>query len=135
MTITADNESTVRKFMEAWGQSFDASIAGFHSYCTPELIWGNSGLPNCNGVEEAIGLMTQFRSSMGLERIVATILRLAASDTVVFSERVDYLLDAEGKELGKVTVAGVMEMKEGRIHRWRDYFDPAVLTANMGGIS
>ncbi len=126
------NEQIVREFMKSWGVSFEASAAGLRSHCDPELVWRNSGLPDCNGVEAAVGLLSHFREAAGVETIVADVQNLASDGNVVISERLDYLVNAKGDTIGEVSVAGVMELRDGKIIRWHDYFDPTPLGALLG---
>jgi limonene-1,2-epoxide hydrolase len=53
--------------------------------------------------------------------------RQVASDTTVLNERTDRF-GVKGKWSG-VDVAGVFEVRDGKITLWRDYFDMNAMTA------
>ena len=41
----------------------------------------------------------------------------------MFTERVDWMVRADGSRLGPWTVVGVTEFRDGKISVWREYFD------------
>ena len=43
----------------------------------------------------------------------------------VLTERVDHILDADGKPAMSIPVMGIFETQDGKITAWRDYFDTA----------
>jgi len=59
------------------------------------------------------------------------ILNTAVNGNVVFSERVD-ITDLGGGKRTELPVAGVFEVKGGKIAKWRDYFDLVMATKQMG---
>jgi limonene-1,2-epoxide hydrolase len=50
---------------------------------------------------------------------------------VVMNERIDRFEMADGKKIA-LRVAGVFEIRDGKITLWRDYFDLAEFTNQMG---
>jgi len=50
-------------------------------------------------------------------------LAIAESGSKVLTERIDWLLGADGEVVMKVPVMGIFEIADGRITAWRDYFD------------
>jgi limonene-1,2-epoxide hydrolase len=61
----------------------------------------------------------------GLERIELQIRNMAVDGNVVFLERVDDFV-YKGKH-SRVPVVGVMEIADGKVAAWRDYYDGAQL--------
>ena len=59
------------------------------------------------------------------------VLAIASRGNVVFTERVDHLTVA-GKEVA-LPVAGVFEVRDGKIAAWRDYFDMGSYQRQVGG--
>ena len=47
------------------------------------------------------------------------------------TERVDHFCTADGTPLLTIRVAGVLEIADGRLIHWRDYFDTAKLQADL----
>ena len=56
---------------------------------------------------------------------------LAAAGDVVLTERIDHI--GSGDASFPVPVMGVFEVRDGKIARWRDYFDTGLLGKMMGG--
>jgi limonene-1,2-epoxide hydrolase len=61
-------------------------------------------------------------------------LAIAVVGRKVLTERVDHMLDADGKKIDLLRVMGIFEVDDnGKITRWRDYFDahraPGPMTA------
>lgn len=61
----------------------------------------------------------------GLERIELQIRNMAINDNVVFLERVDDFV-YKGKH-SRIPVVGVLEISDGEVAAWRDYYDWAQL--------
>jgi limonene-1,2-epoxide hydrolase len=61
--------------------------------------------------------------SIGLATIEVEYLHVASSDDVVFTERLDWLVQQDGTRMGPVVVVGVTEFRDGKISAWREYFD------------
>lgn len=90
-------------------------------------MWENHGLITTTGIDEALGFYREFSRQIGMGGMRIEILALAVAPgsggDKVLTERIDWILDAEGAVLMKVPVMGVFEVAEGRITAWRDYFD------------
>ena len=50
---------------------------------------------------------------------------------LVLNERIDHI--ALNDNTIPLKVAGVFELRDGKIHNWRDYFDLAAFTGGMAG--
>jgi len=66
----------------------------------------------------------------GLEEIELKIQHLGVIDGVVFMERIDDFT-YNGHE-GEVPVVGVVEIEDGKVQEWREYYDRAELLEAMG---
>lgn len=66
----------------------------------------------------------------GLESMNIEVLNIGKVGDVVFLERVDEFT-YKGKE-GRVPVVGVLEVRDGRVAEWREYYDRAQLIEAMG---
>ena len=67
----------------------------------------------------------------GVERIELQIANIGVVDDVVMFERVDDFV-YNGKH-SRVPVVGVMEISDGKIDEWREYYDKATLAAALAG--
>ena len=72
------------------------------------------------------GLEVREHNVSALVRIVPEIKHMAANGDLVFVERVDHHYDAEGQDVLISPIVGVMEIRDGKIVKWRDHsaFNP-----------
>jgi limonene-1,2-epoxide hydrolase len=59
----------------------------------------------------------------GMTSFSADVLHIASNGDVVFTERIDHHWDAEGRDLMTPHIAGVIEIRDGRIAALRDFYD------------
>lgn len=96
------------------------------AYFTEDAVYHNMPMAPAEGTEavaEALRGVSQM-TSRGWE-----VLHQAANGDVVLNERVDRFLMGD-KEVA-VQVCGVFELRDGKIARWRDYFDMASFQKQM----
>ena len=123
----SDAEALVNAFMA----EFDAEHPDadqLASYFTDDAVYHNMPMAPDEGLEAvkaALAGVSQM-SSRGWE-----VLHSASSGDVVLNERVDRF-DMGGTEVA-VQVCGVFEIRDGKIARWRDYFDMASFQKQMPG--
>ena len=118
-------EEVVTAFMnefDAEHPDADALIA----YFTEDAVYHNMPMDPAEGIEavgEALKGVSQM-TSRGWE-----VVHQAANGNIVLNERVDRFLMGD-KEVA-VQVCGVFEVRDGKIARWRDYFDLASFQKQM----
>lgn len=123
----SDAEAVVNAFMA----EFDAEHPDpdqLASYFTDDAVYHNMPMAPAEGIEAvkaALAGVSQM-TSRGWE-----VLHSAANGDVVLNERVDRF-DMGGTEVA-VQVCGVFELRDGKIARWRDYFDMASFQKQMPG--
>ena len=123
----SDAEAIVNAFMA----EFDAEhpdAEQLASYFTDDAVYHNMPMAPAEGIEAVKAALTGVSqmTSRGWE-----VLHSAASGDVVLNERVDRF-DMGGTEVA-VQVCGVFELRDGKIARWRDYFDMASFQKQMPG--
>ena len=79
-----------------------------------------------NGKSEAMAMIR----GMQPKEVDWQILNIAESGNVVLTERVDNFVMADDKEVS-LPVMGAMELEQGKIVAWRDYFDLPSFTSQM----
>ena len=123
----SDAEAIVNAFMA----EFDAEHPDadqLASYFTDDAVYHNMPMAPAEGLEAvkaALAGVSQM-TSRGWE-----VLHSAANGDVVLNERVDRF-DMGGTEVS-VQVCGVFEIRDGKIARWRDYFDLSSFQKQMPG--
>ena len=123
----SDAEAIVNAFMA----EFDAEHPDadqLASYFTEDAVYHNMPMEPAEGIEAVKAALTGVSqmTSRGWE-----VLHSAANGDVVLNERVDRF--EIGGAAVEVMVCGVFELRDGKIARWRDYFDMASFQKQMPG--
>jgi limonene-1,2-epoxide hydrolase len=115
---------TVRAFMTAAAnRDYDTALG----LLADDVEYQNMPLPpvrGAAGVKDTLEML--LASAQSSEWVVH---REVASDNLVMNERTDRFL-VNGKWL-ELPVAGVFELRDGRISLWRDYFDLETIMKQM----
>jgi limonene-1,2-epoxide hydrolase len=118
----------VTAFIDLWEQpeGFPEAVDRFFTEAT---IYENHGLLTTVGKAEAVAFYRQFSEQTGMRAMKIAVRAIAETGRKVLTERIDYLLGADGEPVMTVPCMGVFEIDgQGRIAVWRDYFDTV---ANM----
>ena len=114
MATTPD--ALVTQFCAAWVRMDADELA---DYFTEDGVYHNIPMAPVAGRENVLALLRGFMASW--TATTWDIINLAAAGDVVITERIDHI-DAGGKHVD-LPVAGVFEIRDGKIAAWRDYFD------------
>jgi len=114
--MRADAEQTVRAFCAAWQRR---DIDELLDFFTDDAVYHNMPVDPVRGREAIRGVFGMF--VVPATSIEFEIRHLASAGSVVHTERVDRFVIG-GREVA-LPVAGVFEVRDGRIAAWRDYFD------------
>ena len=119
-------EDVVREFCAAIGRKDQKAV---EAMLDDEIVYHNVGTEPAIGREAALdAIKMQFDM---FDPISFGIRNLAAHGDVVLTERVDEIT-ANGI-MAPVPVMGTFEVRDGKIVRWRDYFDLALCGKLMAG--
>jgi limonene-1,2-epoxide hydrolase len=122
----SDPVRVVSEFLDTVSQGADGFARAADAWFTPQTVWENVGMSTTTGPEQALGLMANMAAG-GIHSIRIETLSIAAQGRKVLTERIDYMLDADGATKLPVRCMGVFEVSEdGKITRWADYFDTAL---------
>jgi limonene-1,2-epoxide hydrolase len=124
-TTVKDPETIVREFCATWSER---DIEKLLAYFADDAVYHNMPLAPVvgkDGIREVLGLFVPPAEAIDFE-----MLHTAARGNVVFTERVDRFTMG-GKQVD-LPVAGVFELRDGRIAAWRDYFDFATWQRQSG---
>lgn len=115
---------TVEAFIDAWNRmDWDAVIAALDE----DVVYHNIPMEPLRGRAAA----EQFIRGMQPREVDWKMLSMAEQGKKVLTERVDNFVMANGKSVS-LPVMGVFEVEGGKITAWRDYFDLATFTSQMG---
>jgi limonene-1,2-epoxide hydrolase len=118
--MSNENRAVVQSMADAWGaRDVDAIMSHF----TEDIVYHNIPMEPAEGTDAVRGVIEGFvamAESIGFD----TQHELAEGD-LVMNERVDTFVI--GGTPTPIKVMGVFELRDGKIARWRDYFDMAGL--------
>jgi len=120
------SEQIVRDFCAAWERKDMDELLTFF---TDDAVYHNIPLEPAVGHEAIKGVMEMFVPMS--KEIEFKILNIAADGDTVITERVDTFV-MDGGTIS-IPVAGVFEVKDGKIAAWRDYFDMQQFMSQMPG--
>lgn len=105
-------------------KDIDALIA----VLTDDVVYENVPMSVLNGHDEIRSMLSAFLGTA--ERIEWEVLHQVEQDDVVMNERIDRFWMTDGKAIA-LRVAGLFEVRDGKVAVWRDYFDLASFTDQM----
>lgn len=114
--MASANEQLILDFCNAWSRRNIDELLG---YFTPDAVYHNIPLEPLKGIDAIRSTLEMFAAPA--EHIEFEMLALASNGDLVFTERVDRFRIL-GKDVA-LPVAGVFEVRNGKIVAWRDYFD------------
>ena len=115
----------VERFFARWQVSHEEMRASFHETMSADCVWENVGIATTIGPEQGLAFMDGFTDRIPFRTIRAEWVSSGVEGERVYAERVDVLVDAEGNDLKRVPVLGVIHVEGDKIVYWRDYFDTA----------
>ena len=120
---------TVEDFLQAWSGGMDAMRQSYHDYFTDKTVWENVGMSTTVGAQQGLAIIDQFEQGADMGSMVVDMLNIAVDGNRVLTERVDRIMGKDGSEKMAIRLMGIFEVEDGKIVRWRDYFDTAPFTA------
>jgi limonene-1,2-epoxide hydrolase len=114
--MSADAKQVVLDFLAAWPRG---NIDELMAFFAPDAVYHNIPVPPVRGaaaIREAFLGFAKLMDSIEIEN-----LHVAASGNVVFTERIDKFRSRTVRL--DLPVAGVFEIRNGKIIAHRDYFD------------
>ena len=121
----SEPETLIREFCAAWARrDVDTLLAYFDA----DAVYHNMPLEPVRGhaaIRDVLNVFVPPASKIAFE-----VLALVGRGNLVFTERVDRFT-VGGKEV-ELPVAGVFEVRDGKIAAWRDYFDMGSYQRQLG---
>ena len=109
-------EKVVNDFCKAFERKNIEEIMGYFS---DDAVYHNMPMEPAKGKDAIRKTINSFLP--GSDKISFKILHTASNGNIVFNERID-MFDI-GEKRVELPVAGLFEIKAGKISLWRDYFD------------
>ncbi len=119
---------TVRAFCDLMAKRDPDALRPF---LADGAVYQNTGMPASTGVDAVLeNLSGQFAAFP--DSYEYRLENIAAAGDVVLTERLDMIRGPDGKLHG-VPVMGTFVLRDGKIVRWTDYFDTALVAKMMSG--
>lgn len=128
--MSNDAESVVTAFFKGMAPPYENCRETFDQFLTDDAVWQNSGLPDCNGKDACLAFLDSFAEKTGMAGLTVDMLAISSRGNQVLTERLDSFQNADGETISDLPLMGVLEVTDGKISLWRDYFDPRPL---LGG--
>jgi limonene-1,2-epoxide hydrolase len=112
----SDNVNIIEEFINCWSELDASKLA---AYFTEDGSYYNMPAQPVTGRDNVEKFIESFTASW--TETQWDILNIAAEGDVVFCERLDRTKSSNGDV--DLPCLGVFEMRDGKIHVWRDYFD------------
>jgi limonene-1,2-epoxide hydrolase len=122
--MATENEKVVAQFCDTWKRM---NVDEMLSYMTDDAVYHNIPIDPLKGRSEIRKGLHQFAGM--LKSVDIKIVNSVAAGNLVITEWIDSMVMPDGKRLD-LPVAGVFELRDGKISAWRDYFDMKM--AGMG---
>ena len=118
MTASAQ---TVQDFITAFKKAWPTGDPGpLGSFFEENATYHNIPLEPVTGRSAIVSTFAQFMSMGG--EVDVDIIHMVAEGPIVMTERVDHFTRDDGRTIS-LPVMGVIEVRDGVIAAWRDYFD------------
>jgi limonene-1,2-epoxide hydrolase len=125
MSFPSEPVPLVRAFCEAWSRRDPQELS---AYFTADAVYHNIPMEAVRGGAIS-GWLARFCAQCTAAEF--EILQIVAAGPLVMTERIDRF-ELAGKRI-ELPVAGVFELRDGRIGAWRDYFDLGTWTRQAAG--
>lgn len=123
--MSAENEKLVTDFCVSWSRK---NVEEILSYLTDDCFYHNIPMEPMVGKAAIRQFVEPFLKDA--QSAVFEIKHTTSAGNVVMNERVDRFV--MGPKKIELPVAGVFEVRGGKISAWRDYFDLTSFTKQMG---
>jgi limonene-1,2-epoxide hydrolase len=122
--MPSDAEAVVTAFFSKLGGPYADMRNAYIECLTEDAVWENSGFPSCKGRDACLEFLDGFAEATGLDALPIEVLAISSNGNTVLTERVDHFQTADGTKFATLPLMGVLEVRDGKISAWRDYFDP-----------
>jgi limonene-1,2-epoxide hydrolase len=100
-------------------------------FLADDIVYQNTGMPASEGIEATVAALA-FQFEMFPDSYEYETINAVAEGEIVMNERIDYVRGPDGERHG-LPVMGTFVVRDGRITRWTDYWDSALITKMMSG--
>jgi limonene-1,2-epoxide hydrolase len=114
----------IAAFIAAWPRR---DAAGLGPFFAESAVYHNLPMEAVSGRDAIVATFAEFMEMGG--EVDVDILHMATNGRIVMTERIDYFV-RDGTTL-TLPLMGIIEVRDGAIEAWRDYFDLGQLTPKI----
>ncbi|MFL6239805.1 MAG: limonene-1,2-epoxide hydrolase family protein [Actinomycetes bacterium] len=114
----------IAAFVAAWPQRDAASLRRFFR---DDAVYCNGPLPPVEGGDSIIETITEFMQMGG--DVDVDLVHVLSDGLIVMTERIDRF--RKDGATASMPMMGILEVRDGAIAAWRDYFDLAQFTTQL----
>jgi limonene-1,2-epoxide hydrolase len=123
----SDAIDLIRRFCDEFAKG--ASVDEIVAYFTDDAVYHNIPVEPAVGPEAIKAVFSMFTT--GVDRIEFKILNIVGEGNIVLTERVDVFVMPDVTI--ELPVMGAFEVRDGKIAKWRDYFDLNQYLSQLSG--
>jgi len=120
---TTPQEEFAIDFFHNMGPDLEAFKANYRKRLADNVVWETVGKPPRVGKQACLDYLDTLNQTTGMAYCEIIVHALASRDGVVFTEREDRMLRADGSLFMAFRVSGVVVVEDGLITRYTDYLD------------
>jgi limonene-1,2-epoxide hydrolase len=121
-------KEVVQKFCDGM---VDRDAEALRPLLADEVVYQNAGMSAAEGIEATLAALA-FQFEMFPDSYEYETINSVSEGDVVMNERLDYIRGPDGSRHG-LPVMGSFVVRDGKIIRWTDYWDSALIAKMMSG--
>ncbi|MGA4790856.1 limonene-1,2-epoxide hydrolase family protein [Nocardia sp. AB354] len=122
-TANNEKEQLVLDFFAAMGPDLETFKKTYRTYLADDVEWESVGFDHHPNLEDSLRYLDTLAEQTGMAYCDINVINIASAGDLVFTERVDTMRKADNSKIMDFRVAGVLEVRDGKIHRYTDYLD------------
>ncbi|MGQ4615998.1 limonene-1,2-epoxide hydrolase family protein [Nocardia sp. R7R-8] len=122
-TAQNDKEQFVLDFFAGMGPDLAAFKRTYQEFLAEDVEWESVGFDHHPNLQDSLKYLDTLAEQTGMAYCDINVINIGSAGDLVFTERVDTMRKADGTKIMDFRVAGVLEVRDGKIHRYTDYLD------------
>lgn len=122
-TARNDKEQFVLDFFAGMGPDLASFKRTYKRFLAEDVEWESVGFDHHPNLQDSLKYLDTLAEQTGMAYCDINVINIASAGDLVFTERVDTMRKADGTKIMDFRVAGVLEVRDGKIHRYTDYLD------------
>ncbi|MBC2640230.1 MULTISPECIES: limonene-1,2-epoxide hydrolase family protein [unclassified Rhodococcus (in: high G+C Gram-positive bacteria)] len=118
-----DKEQFVLDFFTGMGPDLESFKKTYRESLAEDVEWESVGFDHHPNLEDSLKYLDTLAEQTGMAYCDINVINIGSAGDLVFTERVDTMYRSDGSKIMDFRVAGVLEVRDGKIHRYTDYLD------------